>query len=71
MFFDLSENPDHPAQRIHSGLRVGRNSLIEYLYWLKALGVNHVALNLKASRRPAREVLQELSEYVLPDFPSN
>lgn len=71
MFFDLSEQPDHPVQRIHSGLRVGRNRLIDYLYWLQALGVNHVALNLKASRRPAREVLQELSEYVLPEFPSN
>lgn len=55
----------------HSGLRVGRNRLIDYLGGLQQLGVNHVAFNLKASRRPATEVLQELAEFVLPAFPSN
>jgi len=71
LFFDLADDPDHPLMRIHSGLRVGRNRLIDYLDDLQQLGVNHVAFNLKASRRPATEVLQELAEFVLPAFPSN
>jgi hypothetical protein len=48
-----------------------QNRLIDYLGGLQQLGVNHVAFNLKASRRPATEVLQELAEFVLPAFPSN
>lgn len=71
LFFDLAEDPNHPAQRIHSGIRTGRNALVDYLSSLQAMGVNHVALNLKASRRPAFDVLQELSEFVLPNFPSH
>lgn len=71
LFFDLADDANHPLMRIHSGLRVGRNRLIDYLGGLQQLGVNHVAFNLKASRRPATEVLQELAEFVLPAFPSN
>lgn len=37
---------------------------------LREAGVNHVAFNLKTSRRPAREVLEELAEHVLPEFPA-
>ncbi|WP_020656647.1 LLM class oxidoreductase [Massilia niastensis] len=71
LFFDLADDPNHPVQRIHSGIRAGRNTLVDYLAALQKLGVNHVAMNLKASRRPAAEVLQELAEYMLPVFPSN
>jgi luciferase-type oxidoreductase len=71
LFFDLDEDPDHPAQAIRAGLRVGRNSLVEYLAELQKLGVNHFAMNMKASRRPAKEILHELAEYVLPEFPSH
>jgi luciferase-type oxidoreductase len=71
LFFDLDEDPGHPAQPIRAGLRIGRNALIAYLAELQRLGVNHFAMNMKASRRPAREILQELAEYVLPHFPSN
>lgn len=37
---------------------------------LQNAAVNHVALNLKMNRRPVKQVLQELAEYVLPTFPS-
>lgn len=36
---------------------------------LRDARVNHIAFNLKASRRPVKEVLQELAEYVLADLP--
>jgi luciferase-type oxidoreductase len=71
MFFDLTDSPSHPIEKIHAGIRVGRNSFKSYLEYLQAIGVNHVTMNLKASRRPTNEVLQELAEYVLPAFPSN
>ena len=71
LFFDLSEDPNLPVQRIHSGIRAERNAFIGYLTRLQKLGVNHIAMNLKASRRPAKEVLLELAEFVLPLFPPN
>lgn len=71
LLFELSENLNLPVQRIHSGIRAGRNAFIGYLTKLRKLGVNHIAMNLKASRRPAKEVLLELAEFVLPLFPSN
>lgn len=71
LFFDLLEDPNAPARGIHSGLAAGRNALIAHLEKLREVGVNHVAFNMKASSRPAREVLQELGEYVLPSFSSH
>jgi hypothetical protein len=43
---------------------------VDYLAQLQEAGVNHLALNLRPSRRPASEVVQELGEFVLPHFPS-
>lgn len=68
LFFDLLPDPDAPARPIHSGLAAGRKALISWLGQLQDAGVNHVAFNMKASQRPAREVLQELAEFVLPHF---
>lgn len=70
LFFDLLPDPDAPVRPIHSGMAAGRNALIAYLEQLRAVGVNHVAFNMKASSRPAQEVMQELAEFVLPHFPS-
>jgi hypothetical protein len=47
---------------------MGRNALIELWTLQQEQGVNHVALNLKPSRRPVEEVMQELAEFVLPQF---
>lgn len=65
-FFDLDENPDAPYQRFYNVVRIGRNALIERLRAHKELGVRHIALNMKPSRRPADEVIAEMGEYVLP-----
>ncbi|MDQ1835019.1 LLM class flavin-dependent oxidoreductase, partial [Massilia sp. CCM 9029] len=70
LFYDLAENPDCPVQCIHSAIRAGRSALTDYLGALQRLGVNHVAMNIKAPRRPVVEVLQELAEHVLPLFPA-
>lgn len=65
--FDLDADPDAPLQtgRI---LRAGRNALIEFLNSQREAGVNHVILNLKPTRRPALNVLEEMGKYVIPEF---
>ncbi|KEA52546.1 luciferase [Mangrovibacter sp. MFB070] len=65
-FFDLDANPNAPYQRFYNVVRIGRNALIERLRKHKEIGVRHIALNLKPSRRPAEEVIAEMGEYVLP-----
>lgn len=69
-YLDLSADPDEPFQRIPGGFRAGRNGLVEYLQRARAAGISHAALNPKVSRQPYAEILNELAEYVLPQFPS-
>lgn len=65
--FDLDSDPDAPLQtgRI---LRAGRHALIDFLAAQREAGVNHVALNLKPTRRDALDVLEEIGKYVIPEF---
>lgn len=70
-YLDLDPDPDQPFQRIGGGFRAGRNGLVAYLEQARAAGVTHVALNPKVSRQPYAEILDELAEYVLPQFPSH
>lgn len=65
-FFDLDPDPDAPYRRYYNIVRIGRNALIERLQRHRELGVQHLALNLKPSRRPAEAVIDEMGEYVLP-----
>ena len=57
-FFDLAVNLNKPLMSMGPMLRCGRNSYIAFLRYAQASRVNHVAMNLKVSRRPAREVLE-------------
>lgn len=68
-FFDLDADPDAP---LHTGrvLRGGRHALIELLAAQREAGVNHVALNLKPTRRDALDVLEEMGRHVIPEFTS-
>ena len=72
-WLDLVEDPDHPRTPLQGGfvLRTGRNGLITLLREWQAAGVNHAALGIQFSRRPASEVIQELAEEVLPHFPTH
>ena len=69
-WFDLAEDPDLPIQpgRI---LRAGRNALIALWREQEDAGVCHVVLNLKPTRRAVNEILDELAEYILPQFPAH
>lgn len=71
-WLDLVEDPLHPRTPLQGGyvLRTGRVGLIELLREWQAAGVNHAALGIQFSERPAPQVIQELAEDVLPHFPS-
>ena len=72
-WIDLVEDPDYPRTPLKGGyiLRTGRKALLELLGEWQASGVNHAALGIQHSQRPAGEVLQELAEEVLPHFPAH
>lgn len=67
---DLAEDPDEADSPINFGFRMGHRRLVEHLRDLQGIGVNHVSLGLGASRRPIREVVEELAEHVVPHFPA-
>jgi luciferase-type oxidoreductase len=68
---DLIDNPNATPEPFRSGAALGRNHLLAHLDALADAGVNHLALNFRRSRRPVDEVMQEISEQVLPLFPSS
>jgi len=69
-WFDLAEDPDLPIQpgRILKG---GRHALTALWREQEEAGVNHVVLNMKQTRRPVTEILDELAEFILPQFPTH
>jgi luciferase-type oxidoreductase len=71
LYIDLAEDPAHSPESIHLGWRIGRHPLVNLIGELEASGVNHIVLNLKYGRRPADEVLAELIEFIVPEFPSH
>ncbi|MCD2138749.1 LLM class oxidoreductase [Salinicoccus halitifaciens] len=62
---DLHEDPDYKPQQIHLGFRTGINYLKSYLQELEEMGVDHVMLGLKFSKRPVDEVIQEIGEEII------
>ncbi|WP_234638771.1 LLM class oxidoreductase [Delftia tsuruhatensis] len=72
-WLDLVDNPAHPPTPLRGGylLQTGRQGLIDLLGRWRDAGVNHAALGIQHSRRPASEILQELAQEVLPLFPSH
>ncbi|WP_231732430.1 MULTISPECIES: hypothetical protein [Stenotrophomonas] len=61
-----------PARRtVPMQARVPDNAFPRWLLDCQQAGVNHAALGIQFSARPADEILQELTEYVLPLFPSH
>ena len=67
------DDPHYPRTPLRGGfvLRTGRIGLLSLLEEWQAAGVNHAALGIQFSQRPAAEVIQELAEDVLPHFPTH
>ena len=68
LYIDLAEDPDAEPQPIHLGLRLGTQHLVSYLKSVEAIGVNHVALNLRFNQSPIETTQQRLADEVLPEF---
>ncbi len=69
LYVDLLEDPTAPPRPIHLGLRLGLEPLRAYLRALQAIGVNHVALNLRFNQAPIEATLKTLARELLPEFP--
>ena len=68
LYVDVLDDPDAPARPIHLGFRSGTNALRRYLREIEALGINHVALNLRFNRAAIDTTLKRLKDDILPDF---
>ena len=68
LYVDLVEDPDAVAQPIHLGFCLGTRQLRDHLNSLEAIGINHVALNLRFNEAPIEATLKRLADEVLPDF---
>lgn len=68
LYVDVLDDPDAGPRPIHLGFSSGVNFLRTFLEQLRALGINHVALNFRFHRADLETTLQHLSESLLPDF---
>ncbi len=68
LYIDLVDEPKAPPQPIHLGFRVGAHGLRTHLKSLEAIGVNHVALNLRFNRADIETTLRRLAENLLPEL---
>ena len=68
LYIDLLEDPQARPRPIHLGLRLGAHHLRVYLRRLEAIGVNHVALNLRFNQADVERTLRRLADELLPDF---
>ncbi|TNE51856.1 MAG: LLM class oxidoreductase [Deltaproteobacteria bacterium] len=68
LYIDLVDDPDAPVQPIHLGFRSGIHQLRAYLKSLEAIGMNHVALNLRFNQADIEATLQRLADELLPEF---
>lgn len=75
LYVDLTDAADTGPTPIHLGWRLGRNALLDLFEAYRAIGVEHILLNLKYSQRPAADVVEEIGRDILPHFsawrPSN
>lgn len=68
LYVDLAEDADAAPRPIHLGFRLGVTHLRAYLKALEAIGVNHVALNLRFNEADIETTLKRLSDEIAADF---
>ncbi|USD19606.1 LLM class oxidoreductase [Microbulbifer variabilis] len=68
LYIDVIDDPDCPPQPIHLGFRIGINQLAAYLKSRAAIGINHIALNLRFNKRDVQETLQQIATNILPEL---
>ncbi len=68
LHIDLVANDNLMPQPIHLGFRSGINYLLQYLHQRKAMGVNHIGINLRFNTSNIEQTLERLAKEVLPHF---
>jgi len=71
LYIDLQEDDDFKPVGIHLGIRTGMNYLIEYMYKLQAIGVNHVGINLRFNTNNIENTMETLAKDLLSQFNTN
>ena len=66
LWLDLHEDPDAPASGGSFGYRLGRNALVQLLRSQRDVGISHVMVNFRSSKRSAEEQIDELIGHVIP-----
>lgn len=68
LYVDLLEKADAVLRPIHLGFSTGTKFLLKYLEEIEALGVNHVAINLRFNTSDIEMTLQRIADDILPAF---
>ncbi|MDO6731459.1 LLM class oxidoreductase [Marinovum sp. 2_MG-2023] len=68
LYIDVLPDPEAGPRPIHLGFQSGTTFLRRYLHEIEALGINHVALNLRFNEAEIETTLKRLADDVLPDF---
>lgn len=68
LYIDLLTEEDAGPRPIHLGFQSGTGFLSSYLQEAQAVGVNHVALNLRFNQSNIETTLKRLAEELLPVF---
>ncbi|WP_299042186.1 LLM class oxidoreductase [uncultured Tateyamaria sp.] len=70
LYVDVLDRSDARTRPIVLGYQAGTSFLVDHLADLQAMGVNHVALNLRYNFSDVEETLGRLAQEVLPHFPT-
>ena len=68
LYVDLNDDFKLSPQPIHLGYRLNSSHLLQHLKSLEAVGVNHVALNLRFNKEDIETTLRVLAKNILPEF---
>ena len=68
LYIDYQPQSDAPPRPIHLGFSSGIDYLKLYLHEIQALGINHVALNLRFNKADIDQTMENLASNLLPEF---
>ncbi len=68
LYVDLQPDPKAAPRPIHLGFASGTDFLFRYLSDIRALGVNHVALNLRFNNADVEDTMRRIADELLPEF---
>ncbi|MEO0378834.1 MAG: hypothetical protein AAF252_01100 [Pseudomonadota bacterium] len=68
LYVDVQPDPKAAPRPIHLGFASGTYFLFQYLSDVRALGINHVALNLRFNNEDVEDTMRRIADELLPEF---